>query len=208
MTNPQAMLEALRPLPLVAILRGLPPGDAEAVAGALVETGLRAIEVPLNRPGALEAIGRIAARVPAGVLVGGGTVLAAAEVDAVHAAGGRLVVAPNFDAAVVARAVQRGMLCAPGVLTPTEAFAALRAGAQVLKLFPCDVAGTDGLRALRSVLPDNTPVWPVGGIAPENIAAWRAAGADGFGIGSRLYQPGRTIVELARVAREFVRAWA
>lgn len=193
--------------PLVAILRGLAPAEAGAVGGVLLEAGLRILEVPLNRPGALECIAILARLAPEGVLIGGGTMLSVADVDAVHAAGGRLLVAPNCNTAVIAHAAALGMYCAPGVATPTEAFAALEAGAHALKIFPADMVGQAGLRTLISVLPAGTPVWPVGGVAPEDMAGWRRAGATGFGIGSQLYQPGVTLEVLAQRARQFVDTW-
>ncbi len=193
--------------PLVAILRGLEPERAADVAAALFEGGFRIVEVPLNRPGALQGIATIAAMAPAGALVGGGTMLAPADVDAVHAAGGRLMVSPNFDAAVIARARSLGMFAAPGVATPTEAFAALAAGANVLKLFPAEVIGAAGLKAMASVLPAGTGLWPVGGITPQSLAGWVKAGASGFGIGSQIFKPGMAIAEIAAVAREFIAAW-
>ena len=194
-------------LPLVAILRGLPPGDARSVGQALFDAGLRIVEVPLNRPGALEAIAAIAAIAPPDALVGGGTVLDPASVDAVHAAGGRLVVAPNCDAAVIARGLARGLFCAPGVGTASEAFIALRCGAQALKLFPAEVWQPAGLKALAAVLPEGTLLWPVGGITPSTIAAWRGAGATGLGLGSALYRPGDDAAFVAERAREFIAAW-
>lgn len=193
--------------PLVAILRGLEPERAADVAAALFEGGFRIVEVPLNRPGALQGIATIAAMAPAGALVGGGTMLTSADVDAVHAAGGRLMVSPNFDAAVIARARSLGMFAAPGVATPTEAFAALAAGANVLKLFPAEVIGAAGLKAMASVLPAGTGLWPVGGITPQSLAGWVKAGASGFGIGSQIFKPGMAIAEIAAVAREFIAAW-
>lgn len=193
--------------PLVAILRGLQPHEAAAVGATLIEAGFRMLEVPLNRPGALEAIAILAAMAPPDAIVGGGTMLSCADVDAVHAAGGRMLVSPNCDGAVIAHAVARGMLAVPGVATPTEAFAALAAGAHALKLFPADMVGTAGLKALRSVLPAATSLLPVGGITPATMAAWTAAGATGFGIGGNLYAPGVTIADLAQRARGFVHAW-
>ena len=130
-----------------------------------------------------------------------------ASVNAVHEAGGRLMVAPNFNAGVVRRAVELGMLCAPGVATPTEAFAALEAGAHALKIFPAEMVGQGGLKAIKTVLPDGTPLWPVGGVAPEHVADWRRAGATGFGIGGQLFSPGVSIAELTQRARSFVAAW-
>jgi 2-dehydro-3-deoxyphosphogalactonate aldolase len=193
--------------PLVAILRGLEPGRAADIAQVLFDSGMRIVEVPLNRPGAIDAIAAVAACAPADALIGGGTMLSVADVDAVHAAGGRLMVAPNCDAAVIGRAVTLGMVAAPGVATPTEAFAALRAGAAVLKLFPAETIGTAGLKALRSVLPEGTRLWPVGGITPQSIVPWCAAGATGFGIGGALFKPGATLAGIGAVAREFVDAW-
>ncbi len=193
--------------PLVAILRGLEPERAADVAHALFDAGLRIVEVPLNRPGALQAIATIVRMAPAGTLIGGGTMLAPADVEAVHAAGGRLMVAPNFDAAVVARARALGMLAAPGVATPTEAFAALAAGATQLKLFPAESIGPAGLKAFASVLPVGTALWPVGGITPQSLAGWVRAGATGFGIGSQLFRPGLALGEIAAAARDFVAAW-
>lgn len=193
--------------PLVAILRGLEPERAADVASALFDAGFRIVEVPLNRPVALQGIATIVRMAPADALVGGGTMLTAADVDAVHAAGGRLMVSPNFEAAVIARARELGMFVAPGVATPTEAFAALAAGANVLKLFPAEVIGTAGLKAMASVLPAGTGLWPVGGVTPASLAGWVKAGASGFGIGGQIFKPGMAIAEIAAVAREFVAAW-
>jgi 2-dehydro-3-deoxyphosphogalactonate aldolase len=194
-------------LPLVAILRGLVPERATDVAACLFDAGWRIVEVPLNRPGALQAIERIAAMAPSDALVGGGTMLSVSDVDAVHAAGGRLMVAPNLDAAVVARASELGVRAMPGVATPTEAFAALRSGAHALKLFPAEVIGPAGLKAFASVLPSGTSLWPVGGITPASLAAWRAAGAAGVGIGSQLFTPALAVPEIAARACTFAAAW-
>ena len=194
-------------LPLVAILRGLEPERAAEVAHALFDVGLRIVEVPLNRPGALQAIATIVRMAPHDALVGGGTMLSAADVDAVHAAGGRLMVAPNCDAAVIARARQLGMLAMPGVATPSEAFAALAAGAHALKLFPAEMIGPAVVKALRAVLPANVPLLPVGGVSPDNMAAWRKAGASGFGIGSALYKPGQSVAHTATAAHTFIQGW-
>ena len=194
--------------PLVAILRGLRPHDAAAIGGALFEAGFKLLEVPLNRPGALESIAILAQLAPAGALVGGGTMLSVAHVDAVHAAGGRLMVAPNCNAQVIRHAAGLGMLCAPGVATPTEAFDALEAGADALKIFPAEMVGRAGLKAMGTVLPEGTLLWPVGGITPDAIAPWCAAGATGFGIGSQLFAPGVNAGQVALRARRFVDAWA
>lgn len=193
--------------PLVAILRGLPLQDATTIAATLFDAGFRIVEVPLNRLQALEAIAAIARNAPSGTLVGGGTMLTRADVDAVAAAGGRLFVAPHCDPDVIRHAREAGMFCLPGVATPTEAFAALAAGAHGLKLFPAEALGLSGLRALRTVLPPDVPVFPVGGIEPASMSDWVRAGARGFGIGSALYRPGMTAQDLAPIAIRFVRAW-
>ena len=193
--------------PLVAILRGLAPQDAQAAGAALFGAGFRLLEVPLNRPGALESIAILARMAPHDAIVGGGTMLSVADVEAVHAAGGRLMVAPNANPDVIARGAALGMLCAPGVATPTEGFAALAAGAHALKIFPAEMVGVAGLKAMKTVLPAGTPLWPVGGVTPGSIGTWLAAGATGFGIGSQLYCPGVDNDELAKRAAEFIAAW-
>ncbi|MYM24136.1 2-dehydro-3-deoxy-6-phosphogalactonate aldolase [Duganella sp. FT135W] len=193
--------------PLVAILRGLTPAEAVDVAKVLHGAGFRALEVPLNRPGAIEAIASIVKLDLPDTLVGGGTMLNVDHVEAVHAAGGRLLVSPNCVPAVIRRAADLGMYCAPGVATPTEAFAALDAGAHALKIFPAESVGHGGIKALKSVLPAGTPVWPVGGVSPETMAAWVKAGATGFGIGGSLYTPGVTLEQLAERAAAFVSTW-
>ncbi len=194
-------------LPLVAILRGLTLAEAEPVGRTLLDAGWRLLEVPLNRPQALDCIAALCAMAPADAWVGAGTVLSTADVDNVHAAGGRLIVAPNCDADVIRRARELGLAVAPGVATPTEAFNALRWGADALKIFPADMVGAAGLKAFKSVLPPDTALWPVGGVSPGQIAAWVAAGANGFGIGSQLYQPGMAIDELGRRVQAFSSAW-
>jgi 2-dehydro-3-deoxyphosphogalactonate aldolase len=194
-------------LPLVAILRGLAPSEARAVGATLFDAGFRLLEVPLNRPGALDAIRELVAMAPPDAIVGGGTMLSIADVDAVYDAGGRLFVAPNCNPQVIAHAKSRGMLCAPGVATPTEAFSALEAGADALKLFPAETIGYAGLKAFGSVLPAGTHLWPVGGVAPEQLKAWIAAGATGAGIGSQLYSPGVNLAALGQRAAAFAAAW-
>lgn len=206
-TTPHPLLAQAQHLPLVAILRGLDPSHAAEVGAALYGEGFRVLEVPLNRPGALESIAILSQSLPADTLVGGGTMLSVADVDRVHAVGGRLMVSPNCDARVIARAVELGMLAAPGIATPTEAFVALQAGAHALKLFPAEMVGHGGLKALKSVLPSGTACWPVGGISPESMAPWVAAGASGFGIGSQLYSPGKAASAVATTAAAFVAAW-
>ena len=193
-------------LPLVAILRGLPPADAVAVGQALLAHGLSLIEVPLNSPQPLTSIAALAAALP-DALVGAGTVLTPRQVREVHAAGGQLIVSPNFDAGVVAEALRLGLICLPGVMTPTEAFAALAAGAHGLKLFPAEMASPAIVKALRAVLPADALLLPVGGITPDTMGAYRAAGANGFGLGSALYRPGMAATEVARHAAAFVSAW-
>jgi len=202
------LLQDTRAMPLVAILRGLEPAHAVAIGEALFESGFRTLEVPLNRPGALQCIELLARALPSTALVGGGTMLTVADVDAVHGAGGRLMVSPNCDVRVIAHAVALDMLCAPGVATPSEAFAALQAGAHALKIFPAEMVGHQGLKALISVLPSGTDVWPVGGITPDNMGPWKHVGATGFGIGSQLYQPGATAAEVLAKGTHYVQAWA
>jgi 2-dehydro-3-deoxyphosphogalactonate aldolase len=197
---------AIRRLPLVAILRGLPPADAPSIGAALDAAGFSIIEVPLNSPQPLVSIATLAAQFP-NALIGAGTVMSPAHVREVHGAGGQLIVSPNFNADVVRTAVQLGMVCLPGVMTPTEAFAALAAGASGIKIFPAELVAPAGVKALRAVLSADTLVLPVGGIAPETMAAYRAAGANGFGLGSALYKPGDDAAAVAAAARRYVAAW-
>ena len=206
-TNPaQTLAQALAQLPLIAILRGLTPAEAPAIGEALVRSGFAIIEVPLNSPEPLESIGTLTQQFPQ-TLIGAGTVLNAQEVKDVHAAGGRLVVAPNFNPAVVAQALALNMVVLPGVATPTEACAALDAGAHSLKLFPAEMISPATVKALRAVLPKTAALMPVGGITPDNMAAYRTAGASGFGLGSALYAPGRSSAQVQEMAQAFVRAW-
>lgn len=207
MTTPlEKFSAAMRELPLVAILRGLSPAEAADVGDAIVEPGFRLLEVPLNSPQPLDSIALMRRRFPQ-ALVGAGTVLSAQQVREVHAAGGELIVSPNFNAEVIAEAARLGMVCLPGVMTPTEAFGALTAGATGLKLFPAELASPAVVKALLAVLPAGTPVMPVGGITPANMAVWRAAGAAGFGIGSALYKPGKQATAVHDDAKQFVAAW-
>lgn len=201
-----AFQRALAQLPLVAILRGLTPAEAPAIGQALVAAGFGLLEVPLNSPDPLQSIRLLRAQCP-GALVGAGTVLTPQQVREVHAAGGQLIVSPCFDAAVVRESVALGMVALPGVLTPTEAFGALAAGAHALKLFPAEMASPAAVKALKAVLPRGTPLLPVGGITPEGMAAWHAAGGDGFGIGSALYKPGKAAAAVGETAHAFVAAW-
>lgn len=192
--------------PLVAILRGIRPDEAVAVGDALVEAGFAMIEVPLNSPDPLASIAALASRFGEGVLIGAGTVLTTDQARAVVGAGGRLVVMPHADAAVIGAARAAGALVLPGCYTATEAFAALAAGADGLKLFPAEIGGPALLKALKAVLPADVPVLPVGGVTPATLAAWRSAGAAGFGIGSALYRPGDTADVVGARARGFVAA--
>lgn len=201
------MDEHLQALPLVAILRGLAPHEAPAIGDALVDAGFRLIEVPLNSPDPLRSIEVLAARHGAQALVGAGTVTKAAEVDAVAAAGGRLIVMPHADVELVRHAKARGLWCVPGVATPTEAFAAIAAGADALKLFPAEMVTPPVLKALRAVLPRGIRLLPVGGITPANLGAYVAAGASGFGLGSALYSPGMTPAQVGERAAAFAAAW-
>lgn len=203
---PLAIRTFLERVPLVAILRGITPAEVEAVAGALVAAGFRTIEVPMNSPRPVDSIRILAETLPADVLVGAGTVTDPADIAPIAAAGGRLIVMPHSDPAVIRTAKAAGLLCAPGVATPTEGFAALAAGADALKLFPAELLGPGVLRAWRSVFPPATAFIPVGGITPESLAPFTAAGAAGFGLGSALYRSGMTAGAVARNAHSFVAA--
>lgn len=211
MTDPtldQRFDAAFAALPLVAILRGLPPADAEPAAAVLYEAGFRLIEVPLNSPEPFDSIDTIRRTLPRDALVGAGTVLAPTQVDRLAAIGAELVVMPHADTAIVGAAKARSMICIPGIATATEAFAALAAGADALKLFPAEQIAPPVVKALRAVIPHHVRLLPVGGIGPDSMAPYRAAGAAGFGLGSALYSPGLPAAELAARARQFVRAWS
>ena len=194
--------------PLVAILRGIRPGEAVAIGEALLAAGIRTLEVPLNSPEPLKSIELLAARFTGRALVGAGTVLSEAAARDVAAAGGALVVMPHSDTAVVRAAKSAGCLCLPGVATVTEAFAALAAGADGLKLFPAEQLSPDVVKAWRAVLPPTCGLFPVGGITPARMGDYVRAGASGFGIGGALYKPGKSATEVARDAGAFVAAWA
>jgi 2-dehydro-3-deoxyphosphogalactonate aldolase len=196
----------LNELPLVAVLRGITPEEMPAALEALTSAGFRIIEVPLNSPRPLESLRYLGAQAGERLLTGAGTVLDAAEVDAVAEAGGRLIVSPNADPGVIAAAKRRGLVSLPGVATPSEAFVALKAGADGLKMFPAEVMPPKLVKAWRAVLPAGTALLPVGGIEPESMAAYFAAGADGFGIGSALYKPGMSAAALHERAAAFVAA--
>ena len=194
--------------PLVAILRGIRPDEAEAAGAALVAAGLRIIEVPLNSPDPLDSIARLARRFGDQALIGAGTVRRTADVDAVADAGGRLIVTPHADPALVRAAKARGLIAAPGFFTPAEAFALLDAGADALKLFPAEGGSPAMLRSLLAVLPPGTLVLPVGGMEAGTLAPWRAAGAAGFGIGGAIYKPGDDAAAVAAKAARLVAALA
>jgi 2-dehydro-3-deoxyphosphogalactonate aldolase len=203
----EPLARAMAELPLVAILRGVRPDEAGAIGAALVEAGFRILEVPLNSPRPFASIRVLAEASGHDVLVGAGTVIEPGDVAELHEAGGRLVVTPHTDPRVITAAKAAGMACLPGVATPSEAFAALRAGADALKLFPAETLGVATLKAWRAVLPAGVALLPVGGITPATMALWREAGAGGFGLGSALYRPGDTAAKVADAAARFVGAW-
>ena len=197
----------LSPLPFCAVLRGITPPEIADVADALVGEGFRILEVPLNSPQPFESIGALAKRCGEHVLVGAGTVLQVDDVARVRDAGGKLIVMPHGEVAIVREAKRLGLVCMPGVATPTEAFAALAAGADALKMFPCEALPPAALRAWRAVLPRGTIVLAVGGMKPETLAPYWAAGADGFGTGSNLYAPGAAVDAVRRAAVAYAAAF-
>ncbi|WP_051531133.1 2-dehydro-3-deoxy-6-phosphogalactonate aldolase [Sphingomonas sp. URHD0057] len=190
--------------PLIAIIRGVTPDAAEAIGDAIYEGGIRIIEVPLNSPDPFGSIERLAAKFGEQILVGAGTVLRWSEIHDVKAAGGRLVVSPNTNSEVIAATAEAGLVSCPGYFTPSEAFAALEAGATALKLFPAEGASPAVLKAQRAVLPKDVPVLIVGGVAPDNMQPWIDAGAAGFGLGSGLYKPGQSPAETLEKAHAYV----
>ena len=192
--------------PLVAIIRGVTPEEVEAIGGALIEAGIRIIEVPLNSPEPLKSIEILAAKFGGEATIGAGTVLTAQDVRAVADAGGKIIVSPGFDADVVQASVAAGLVSSPGYFTPTEAFAALKAGAHVLKLFPAEAASPVIVKAQRAVIPRSVPLVVVGGVTPEKVADYLAAGADGFGLGGALFKPGQSAAEVRAQADAFVAA--
>jgi 2-dehydro-3-deoxyphosphogalactonate aldolase len=193
--------------PLIAILRGVKPEEAYGVVSALIENGMTAIEIPLNSPDPFRSIEIAVRMAPAGVLIGAGTVLTAEEVERLHDVGGKLLVAPNVDADVIARARQRGMVTMPGVLTPTEALLAARVGASSLKFFPASVLGASGISAIRAVLPPDMMIAAVGGISEKNFVEYTKTGVYAFGLGSSLYKPGMTAAEVASRAKATIQAY-
>lgn len=199
--------QALAQCGLIAILRGIAPPEAVAVAGVLHDAGIRVVEVPLNSPDPLASIRLIAAHFAGRMVVGAGTVLDPAEVEPVKTAGGDIIVSPDCNPAVIARALALGLIPFPGVFTPTEAFAAIRAGARHLKLFPAEAAGPATVKAWKAVLPRHAGLYAVGGVTAANMADWLAAGCSGFGIGSSLYKPGMSPQAAAAAAQSLVAAW-
>jgi 2-dehydro-3-deoxyphosphogalactonate aldolase len=192
--------------PLIAIIRGVTPADARDTAGALFEAGIRIIEVPLNSPEPLKSIEAIANAFGDRTLVGAGTVLDPADVAKVADAGGRIIVSPNASIPVIEATVAAGLVSSPGYFTPSEAFAAIRAGAHSIKLFPAEAASPKVVKAQKAVLPKDIPLIVVGGVTPQSMADWRAAGADGFGLGGGLYQPGQDVGTTLAKARDYVAA--
>ena len=190
--------------PLVAIIRGVTPDEAEAIGAAIFDAGIRIIEVPLNSPEPFDSIARLAQTLGDRALIGAGTVLDPGQVAEVKAAGGRLIIAPNTNPEVIRATVAAGLVSSPGYFTPSEAFSAIAAGAQVLKFFPAEAATPGVIRAQKAVLPKAVPVIVVGGVAPETMSTWLEAGADGLGLGSGLYRPGQSAEATAARAQAYV----
>jgi 2-dehydro-3-deoxyphosphogalactonate aldolase len=204
MNHIEAFDAAFAHCPLVAILRGVRPDEVVAIGGALVDAGFTLIEVPMNSPEPLDSVARLARAFGDKALIGAGTVLQVKDVTAVRDAGGQMVISPNANLSVIRATAEAGLVSLPGIATPTEAFAALDAGATALKFFPAEGGGPRVLKAMRAVLPATVRVLPVGGITPDSMAEWRAAGASGFGLGSALYRPGQSAAEVGEAAAAFV----
>lgn len=206
MTSLAAFDAAFAACPLIAILRGVRPDEVVAIGEELVAAGFTLIEVPMNSPDPLDSVARLAATFGDRAMIGAGTVLTVDQVAAMRDAGGRMVISPNTNIDVIRASAAAGLVSLPGIATPSEAFAALGAGATALKLFPAEAASPVVLKAMRAILPKDVRVLPVGGIVPEGMAPWREAGAAGFGLGSALYKPGMTAAEVGIRARAFVTA--
>lgn len=198
--------EKFAEMPLIAILRGLSPAEAVDVATVLVEAGIKVLEVPLNSPDPFESISKMKSHLGDDAVIGAGTVLTAENAKRVHDSGGELIVAPNLNAAVAAETKKCGMIYCPGILTPTEAFSALELGADALKIFPADAHPPAYIKAIRAVLPSDTVVIPTGGVEPDTIATYHSVGANGFGAGSSLYKPGKSLDEISKMATKLVSA--
>lgn len=195
------------PAGLIAILRGLTPAEAPSVGDTLYDAGFRRLEVPLNSPVPFESLRALTERLPSDAIIGAGTVVQIEDVDRVHDAGGRLVVAPNTDPAIIERTLELGMDAAPGVATATDVFAALHAGARMLKIFPAPLVGIGGMKAWMATVPEETQFLPVGGIDTTTLPDWLAAGASGAGVGTTLYTPGRTVDDVHRTADALQAIW-
>ena len=204
MTALELLHRYLDQCPLIAIIRGVAPDEAEAIGDAVYGAGIRIIEVPLNSPDPLNSIERLASKFGEEMLVGGGTVLRWSQIHEVKDAGGRIIVSPNTDAEVIKETMNAGLVSCPGYFTPSEAFAALDAGATALKLFPAEGASPEVLKAQMAVIPRDVPMLIVGGVKPDNMRPWLDAGATGFGLGSGLYKPGQSAAETADKARAYV----
>lgn len=207
MTLTQRWQDTLATLPLVAILRGLGPDEALDVGDALISAGFKVVEVPLNSPQPFVSIEKLAAHLGDEAIVGAGTVLKLDDVQKLHDVGGQICISPNTNPEIIRFAKALGLISFPAFFTPTEAFAAIDAGADALKLFPAELAGPKGLKAVKAVLPRSLPVFPVGGVEPGNMKEFVAAGAAGFGIGSSVYKPGDTPEIVHAKATAFVDAW-
>ncbi|WP_207950672.1 2-dehydro-3-deoxy-6-phosphogalactonate aldolase [Marinobacter sp. JSM 1782161] len=203
----QDCMRYLEEMPLIAILRGIRPDEADAIVSELIDAGFRLIEVPLNSPQPFDTIARLVERFGDRALIGAGTVTTTGDVAELKRIGARLQVMPHADAEVIRAGVEAGMDVFPGVMTPTEAFSALKAGAQALKIFPANLVGPEGIKAMRSVLPPDLVIAPTGGVSADNLADFAKAGARGFGLGSGLYKAGQDAATVRRAADAYVAAW-
>lgn len=199
--------DALEVCGIVAILRGVTPDEVVAVSQTLYDAGIRVVEVPLNSPEPFISIEKLSKTFAEKMIVGAGTVLSVQDVNVLKAHGGQISVSPDCNEATISRAVELGMVPLPGVFTPTEAFTAIRAGAKHLKLFPAEVASPQTIKAWKAVLPKNVKIYAVGGVTPENMGEWLAAGASGFGIGSSIFKPGMSMAKISESAHSLVSAW-